>query len=155
MITLDRLWNHHVSVQTINAMWDDIAEDNAPPYIPDLVNEVYVSVTADGNYIGMFRLHQLTSVMWRCHAFILQDARKAHSLASGEALKVWILDNIEDLEMLVTDVPDCFPNVLAFVEAMGFTELGYTPDCYTKNGLVGLRRMGLNREDMKCQQQQQ
>ena len=140
---------------TINAMWDDISEDNAPPYTPDLVGEVYVGVYADGDYVGMYRLHQLTSVMWKAHAFILTESRKAHSLASGEALKVWLLDNIPDLEMLVADVPDCFPNVLAFVEAMGFTELGYTPECYTKNGLVGLRQMGLNREDMKCPQQQQ
>ena len=155
MYRCERLWNIQIAVDTISSMWDDIAEDGAPPYTPDLINEVYVAVYADDQYVGMYRLHQLTSVMWKGHAFILHAQRKAHSYESGLAIQKWVLENIPDLEMMTVDVPECFGNVLAFVKAIGFKELGFIPNSYTKDGVIGLHQLGITREEMKCQQQQQ
>jgi len=151
----ERIWNYQLVIQTISELWDEIAEDNAPPYKPDIVDEVYVAILFDKTYVGMYRLHQLNSVMWKGHAFILKEMRKEHSLQSGYAIQKWVLENIPDLQMMVVDVPECFKNVLAFVKKIGFKEMGFIPDCYTKNGLVGLHQLGMSKEEMKCQQQQQ
>ncbi|MBT8449296.1 MAG: hypothetical protein KJO69_06380 [Gammaproteobacteria bacterium] len=133
-------------------MWDDISEDGAPPYVPDLVNELYVGVFADDKYIGMYRLHQHNSVLWEGHAFILD---REHSDGSGTAIKQWIVENLPDARKIIAHVPECFPNVMGFLKKMGFVEQGYSSDSYTKGGVVGLYQFGMTIEEMKCQQQQQ
>ena len=154
MIRCERIWDHRVVVQTISALWDEISEDNAPPYVPDIVNEYYVAIIDEETYIGMYRLHQLNSVLWEGHAFILTEHRD-RAVDSGDAIKKWIVDNLEGAKKVIANVPECFPNVIGFLKKMGFKEQGYNSDSYTKNGIVGLYQLGMTVEEMKCQQQQQ
>jgi RimJ/RimL family protein N-acetyltransferase len=151
--TAVRLWDYEIVCNTMDAVWDAISEDNAPPYTPDIVNESYVAIFADGEYVGMYRLHQHNSVLWEGHAFMLPDKR-SHSLGGGNAIQQWVIDNIPDLQKMIVNVPECFPNVMAFVQKIGFTEQGYNSNSYTKGGLVGMYQYGITIEDMKCQQQQ-
>ena len=148
--TCKRLLDYGVVTATISELWDEIAEDDAPPYQPDIVNEYYVGIFADGEYIGMYRLHQLKSVLWEGHAFIIN---REHSDGSGDAIKQWIVENLEGAKKVIAHVPECFPNVKGFLEKMGFVEQGYSSDSYTKNGVVGLYQLGMTVEKMKCQQQ--
>ena len=138
----------------MSVLWDAVAEDNAAPYAPDIINEFWVGVFADKEYVGMFRLHQLISVLWEGHAFILPDKRE-HSAGSGEAFKRWIVDNVPDAQKVIANVPECFPNVIGFLKKMGFKEQGYNSHSYTKNGIVGIYQLGMTVEEMRCQQQQQ
>jgi hypothetical protein len=133
----------------MSVMWDDISEDNAPPYRPDLIDEFYVGVYADEEYIGMYRFHPHTSVLWEGHAFIL---KREHSVGSGDAIKKWIVENLEGAKKVIANVPECFPNVVGFLKKMGFNEQGYNSDSYTKNGIVGMYQLGMTIEEMKCQQ---
>jgi hypothetical protein len=80
--------------------------------------------------------------------------KRAHSLGGGNAIQQWVIDNIPDLQKMIVNVPECFPNVMAFVQKIGFTEQGYNSNSYTKGGLVGMYQYGITIEDMKCQQQQ-
>lgn len=50
---------------------------------------------------------------------------------------------------MIVVIPECFPNVMAFVEKIGFKQQGYNSDSYTKNGLVGTHQYGISIEDMK------
>ena len=152
--TCSRIWDYQVVIQTISAMWDDISEDNAPPYVPDIINEYYVAVFHEKEYIGMYRFHAHTSVLWEGHAFILEEHRE-HAVGSGDAIKQWIVDNLEGAKKVIANVPECFPNVIGFLKKMGFEEQGYNSDCYSKGGVVGMYQLGMKVEDMKCQQQQQ
>ena len=151
MYKCERLWNHQVVVQTIIALWDEIAEDNAPPYVPDIVNEFYVGIFHDNCFIGMYRFHQLNSVMWEGHAFILKEHRE-HAVASGHAIQKWIVDNLEGATKVIANVPECFPNVIGFLKKMGFKEQGYNSESYSKHGIVGMYQLGKTVEEMKCQQ---
>ena len=143
--TCQRLLDYGVVTATISELWDEIAEDDAPPYQPDVVNEYYVGIFADGEYIGMYRLHQLKSVLWEGHAFIL---KREHSDASGAVIKEWIVENLEGAKKVIAHAPECFPNVIAFLKRMGFVEQGYSSDSYTKNGVVGIYQFGMKVEDM-------
>ena len=143
--TCQRLLDYGVVMSTISELWDEIAEDDAPPYQPDVVNEYYIGIFADNKYIGMYRLHQLKSVLWEGHAFILN---REHSDASGTAIKKWIVENLEGAKKVIAHAPECFPNVINFLKRMGFVEQGYSSDSYTKNGVVGLYQFGMKVEDM-------
>ena len=149
---VDRIWDHRVVVHTISELWDEIAEDNAPPYVPDIVNEYYVAIFHQKVYIGMYRFHQLNSVLWEGHVFMLD---RDHSIGAAEAIKEWIVANLPGAKKIIVNIPECFPNVIAFVKKIGFKEQGYNSDSYTKNGIIGLYQLGMKVEDMKCQQQQQ
>jgi len=150
----ERIWDHRVVVHTISELWDDIAEDNAPPYVPDIVNEYYVAVFDEATYIGMYRLHQHNSVLWEGHAFILKQHRQL-AVESGNAIQKWIIENLEGAKKIIANVPECFPSVIGFLKKMGFKEQGYNSDSYSKNGIIGMYQLGMTVEEMKCQQQQQ
>jgi hypothetical protein len=142
-----RIFDIALAVNTMNTMWDAVSEDGAPPYSPDLVGEMWIGIYMGGMYIGMFRMHQLTSVCWQGHIFILPDQRK-HSDGAGKAIKQWIVDNM-DAKKIVAEVPECFPNVIAFLERHGFKKQGFNADSFSKNGLIGTHQLGMNVEDMK------
>ena len=154
MYSTERIWDHRAVVHTISELWDEISEDNAPPYVPDIVNEYYIAVFHEKDFIGMYRFNQLNSVLWEGHAFILPKYRE-HAVESGKAIQKWIVDNLKDAKKVIANVPECFPNVIGFLKKMGFKEQGYSSDSYTKNGIVGLYQFGMTVEEMKCQQQQQ
>ena len=148
MYRTERLWNYQTVIHTMSVLWDVIAEDDAPPYVPDIIGEYYVGLYHGETYIGMFRVHQLTSVLWQVHAFMLPDQRK-HSDAAGEQFKKWALENLPDAKKFIVNVPECFPNVIDFVKRIGFEEQGYNSDSYMKNGLTGTYQLGMKTEDMK------
>jgi len=131
----------------MNAVWDEISEDNAAPYQPDLINECWVGLFAD-EYVGMYRLHQLTSVMWQGHVFMLPDKRE-FSLEGGEAIKKWALENLTGMEKMIVEVPECFRNVIRFVEKIGFKKQGYNSNAYMKGKLRGVHQLGMTSEEMK------
>ncbi|MBU8921794.1 MAG: DUF2824 family protein [Bacteroidales bacterium] len=153
MIACERLWNYQVVIQTISAVWDEISEDDAPPYQPDLINEVWVGLFDDGKYIGMYRFNQLTSVMWEGHVFMLPDHRE-HAIEGGFAIQSWLIENIPTLRKMIVNIPECFPNVIAFVKKIGLKKQGYNSDSYTKNGVVGMYQYGITFEEMRWEQQQ-
>lgn len=143
-----RLTDYQQALFVMQAMWDNISEDGAPPYIPDLVNEFWVSImTSDNEFIGMFRMHQHTSIMWEGHVFILPDKRH-HAKFVGDHMKAWIKENLTDAKRVIANVPECFPNVMGFLRNNGFEEQGYSPNSYNKGGVIGIYQYGMNIEDM-------
>ena len=154
MITCERLWDYSIIVQTISAVWDEISEDNAPPYQPDMTGEIWVGLFADKQYIGMYRFNPHTSVLWEGHVFMLPNHR-GHSIDGGLAIQGWLVDNIPTLRKMIVNIPECFPNVIEFVKKIGLKEQGYNSDSYTKDGVVGMYQYGITFEEMKWQQQQQ
>jgi hypothetical protein len=143
----ERIFDIALVVNTMNAMWDAVSEDGAPPYKPDLMAELWIGIYMGGSYIGMFRLHQLTSVCWQGHIFILPEQRR-HTDGIGKAMKQWIYENL-DAKKIIAEVPECYPNVVAFLERHGFTKQGFNADSFSKNGLIGTHQLGMKTEDMR------
>ena len=157
-IYCDRIYDYRLAIRTMDAMWSDIAEDGAEQYKPDLIGEYWLGLYKDGEYLGMYRIHQLTSVLWQGHAFMLPDKREC-SFDAGMAIMDYVLDAIPSLQKMIIEIPECFPNVLGFGKKLGFKEQGYNSKSYIKNGLVGVYQLGMERDDMidkvKSWQQQQ
>ena len=143
--TTERIWDHRIVVHTISELWDEIAEDNAPPYVPDIVNEYYVGIYHKKTYIGMYRFNQLNSVLWEGHVFMLD---RKHSVQGAEIIKKWVVENLTDAKKIIVNIPECFSNVIEFVKKIGFEEQGYNSDSYTKNGIIGMYQLGMKVEDM-------
>lgn len=143
-----RLTDYQQVISVMNEMWDDVSEDGAPPYIPDIINEYWVGIfTSSMEFLGMFRMHQHTSAMWEGHIFILPEQRH-HAKTVGDQMKAWIKTNLPDAKRIIANVPECFPNVMGFLQNNGFEEQGYSPNSYQKRGLIGIYQYGMNTEDM-------
>jgi RimJ/RimL family protein N-acetyltransferase len=153
-----RIMDYRTAIQTMDAIWDDIAEDGAEQYKPDLIGEFWMGIYSGSEYLGMYRIHQITSVLWEIHAFILPEKRD-HSVETASAILEWVNENIE-LRKLICNIPECFKNVIGFVKKVGFAEQGYNSDSYSKGGIIGMYQFGITAEQIRsqvesCQQQQQ
>lgn len=144
---ITRTFDVGLAASVMGEMWDEVAEDDAPPYTPDVVNEIWLCVYSQDEFVGMVRLHAHTSVMWEGHIFILPQKRK-HSKWVGGAIKGWIKDNLPGAKRIIANVPERFQNVVGFLKNNGFEEQGFSPSSYTKNGIVGIHQLGMNTEEM-------
>lgn len=142
-----RIYDYTLAMATMNEMWSDISEDGAECYTPDLLNEWWIGLYFGDTYIGMYRIHQLTSACYQGHVFMLPKHRR-HSVDAGHAIMGWSVDNLPGLEKMIVEVPECFENVIRFVESLGFTEQGYNSHSYKKNGLIGTYQYGITKNDM-------
>lgn len=141
-----RCFDSSIALAVMQAMWDEVSEDGCDDYLPDVVNEHWLSVARGHTFIGMCRIHQHTSVLWEIHAFILPNHRGNSIGAGTEALR-YAREHCEG--RLIVTVPECFENVIKYVKALGFEQQGYSPKSYRKNGLVGLVQLGMSIEGIK------
>ena len=147
VIKVERLYDYQIIMAIMSAMWSDIAEDGADTYSPDILTEYWLGLYVDDQIIGMYRIHQLTSVCWQGHVFMLKDHRN-HALIAGQEVMRWCHDKIIGMEKIIVQIPECFKKVIEFVLALGFDQQGYNSNSYKKNGLIGLYEYGITKEKM-------
>lgn len=114
-----------------------IYEDGELFKIPDVVNEFWIGISLDGvGIIGCYRVHQLGTILWQGHAFMLPQFRKEYSVLATRAAIDFAFDKIPDLQKIMTCVPSLHENVLKHVKLCGFTEESVIKDSYLKNGQI-------------------
>jgi hypothetical protein len=146
-IIIKRLYDYEIVLGTMDAVWDDIAETGVDRYQPDLINEMWLGLFLDGKYLGMYRFNSLSRILLEGHVFMLPEARE-NSLSGGYAVMEWLKENA-DFNKIIVNIPECFPNVLKFVQALGLTEQGYNSECWDRDGICGIYQYGITREQMK------
>jgi len=146
-IIVKRLYDYEIVLGTMDAMWDDIAESGVDRYRPDLINEMWLGLFLDGKYLGMYRFNSLSSILLEGHVFMLPEARE-HSLVGGYAVMEWLKENAA-FNKIIVNIPECFPNVIKFVKALGLVEQGYNSESWDRNGICGIYQYGITREQMK------
>lgn len=146
--TCDRLYDYKLILGTMDVMWADISEDGGKEYNPNILDEYWIGMYADEEYLGMYRIHKLSAVLYEIHAFILPEQRK-HSYFSALAIYHWILGNLPDLKKLICHIPECFEDIVAFTEKMGFTRQGYNEGCFLKDGLIGVIELGISDDKIR------
>jgi hypothetical protein len=147
-IIVKRLFDYELVLGTMDVIWGDISEDGQERYKPDLLNEYWLGLFMDGEYLGMYRFHSLTSAMLEGHVFMLPEKRQ-HSYDCGLKICGWLIENLE-FNRVSVNIPDCFKNVISFVEKLGLTKHGYISNCFLKNGgLIGLHQYSIEKVDMK------
>lgn len=129
-----------------NEIWDEISEDGAPPYTPDVVNEFWVALRDGDAIAGMYRIHQLTSVSFQIHAFMLDRTRKE----SGRVILAWCLEHIPQMQKMIAEIPVIYPNVYHFTKKNGFKDEGINRHSFTKNGKIhDTHRLGMTRQEIE------
>ena len=147
-IVIKRLYDYELVCGTLDYLWADISEDGVERYTPDLLNEMWLGLFLDNEYLGMYRFHSHSSVLLEGHVFMLPEKRE-HSLICGHAIMKWLCENT-NFNRVIVHIPECFTNVISFAEKLGLVEQGYSPDSFKKNGdLIGLYEYGISRGEMK------
>ena len=98
----------------------------------DVLDNYWIKLTTNGALIGIMQLKQIFSKGYEGHIHILPEYRKRLSMVAGSAIIKWCEDNIKG-SMLITNVPDIYQNVVAFLKEFGFEQTGFLPKCFTKN----------------------
>lgn len=144
-----RITDYQVAQYIVNELWYEISEDNAPAYTPDLIKEYWIGLLNDKELVGCARFHQLTSITWEAHAFILPDFRKKYGPLSCLTTLNWMIENT-DCQKIVANVPNRFPNVMGFLEKIGFKKEGVNRQSFTKDGkLWDIVNYGLTRTEIE------
>ena len=128
----------------------DIAEDEAPPVIPEVVNEYWLLLFVGEDVIGCYRVHALSSCLYQGHAFVLPEFRKEHSKGSLKSVAGWCLQNIESMKKMNCDVPEKFKHVQHFLLNAGFKPEGVCRAGWTKDGqAMDVCRFGATVEELR------
>lgn len=108
-----------------------ISDDNSP--VPDdfepPLDAEYIAGCVGDDIIGMMIYHERTGRL-KCHIQVLPEYRKEYArqfarMALGRAKNATIY----------AEIPDCFPNVLAFAKSFGFEETGEIRSDYVRDGI--------------------
>jgi len=137
-------------IDVMKSMWDDISEDGVESYAPDVINEFWVEILLDET-LGLYRIHQLTSVCYQIHAFILPEHRD-HAKESGRVILQWCLDYLT-FNKLIAEIPKKYENVYHFTKNQGFKDEGVNRQSFLKDGkLWDTWRLGILKEEIWPQQ---
>ena len=139
------------AVMTMPEMWETVAEDGAiaEEYVPNVDDECWIEMLADGELVGIYRIHAHNSVCAEIHAQILPHCRKEYGKESGETVLQWFFDNAPWYQKLVAQIPVTYPNVINFTKGQGFKEEGVNRSSYIKNGaLVDQVLLGITRSEI-------
>ena len=151
MIDLDivRITDYTIAQHIINACWEEISEDGVDHYLPDIVNEYWLCLNNGKDIVGGYRLHQINSVTWQGHVFMIPGFRTQYAKDGCILTLKWLLENT-DCKKLIADVPKRYPNVMAFLENIGFKNEGVNRQSFTKdNQLWDIVNYGLTRKEIE------
>ena len=94
--------------------------------------EYFLIPVVDGKQIGFFLFTPENRITYDVHTHILKEWRGKTALNSAREAMKWIFKNTNYLK-LVCNVPKCFPNVIKFVETVGFHGEGISRKSYMKD----------------------
>ncbi len=138
-LTAVRTYDKNLIKGVMFTLWDVAAEDcmTVNEFEPDVNDDCWVEMIADGECAGVYHLHALNSCTLKIHAQMLPEFRKEYSLDSGRAILQWIIDNTDDsYQKVVAEVPTIYQNVIKFVIANGFKLEGINRLSYRKSGII-------------------
>lgn len=108
------------------------------PHIEDDDNKVvdlpvedskYIGCYVDDEIVGVGMFHKVKGVT-ACHMHLLKEHRKTIGLEFGlEAIK------LSPDDVLYTNIDETFPNIMKYVEALGFKLFEVTKGCIKKEGV--------------------
>ena len=119
-------------------MWGRVSEDGqkreafAAADIPE--DWIIVAVRTPHGTAGVYLLHEPEPGIWQLHANILEPFRSRYAAESGAAIMAWMDEHLPgSAEVAMAVIPVTYPDVMAFAERHGFTDIGETTPT-TKHG---------------------
>ena len=71
-IIVKRLYDYEIVLGTMDLLWELVAEDGVQRYTPDLINDIWLGLFLNEEYLGMYCFKSLTSIMYEGHVFMLK-----------------------------------------------------------------------------------
>lgn len=144
-----RITDYAIVKKIMTECWYEISEDDAPDYLPDIINEYWIGLIAQNEIIGCYRLHSHNSILWEGHVFMLKQHRKKYSVRGLPVMFRWMLTHTK-FQKLIASVPEKFGNVIAFLENGGFIREGVNRKAFIKDGEKwDLINFGLTRAEIE------
>ena len=142
--------DYTIALGLVEHCWYEISEDDAPKYIPDVINEIWVGLHNGDNLVGGYRIHQINGVCYQGHAFMIPEYRKQYSVEGCITTLKYITETIPGLQKLIASTPAKFKNVMHFLEKIGFKEEGVNRLSYRKDGKIwDVVNYGLTLDEIK------
>ena len=141
------------SYMTQDELWERISEDgcNKDEYTPPM-HELFHWVGMYNNkdeFMGTLFLHPETMHVVNIHFNLSKKYRKLYSFLGGQAAFDYML-NCTDFEKFNTTVPLEYPDVVGFLDKLGFTREGLNRKSISKNNIMHDQYYyGMTREEMK------
>jgi len=144
-----RTLDYGLASRVCEAVFDEISEDGVDSYLPDVVNEFWITLIEGDELIGLYRLHQVSAITYQIHAMILPEHRKQYAKQSGEIILVWCLKNLK-FTKLIAEIPKKYENVYRFTKSMGFKDEGVNRSSYLKDGIEwDAHRLGQTKQEIE------
>ena len=126
---------------------NDDGDTDPDLYFPPMGDNItWVKV---GEY-GVFLLERKNFIMFEVHTALLPIARGKSVEIGKQALK-WAFENIQNLQRIITAVPETNPLALRMAIKSGFVQYGLNPSSFCKNGkLYEQILLGINKDNI-CQ----
>ena len=126
-------------------IYDCISDDNCPSsdqFDPPIVAQ-YIAGYVDSDIIGIMIYHKVTGGL-KCHIQVLPEYRKKYA---REFARMAL--NREAKNVIYSEIPVCYPNVISFAKEFGFTETGSIENNHLKDG-VNYDVIKLRKENGVC-----
>ena len=90
----------------------------------------YIGCYIDGKIVGVGMFHKVDGVTVS-HMHLLKEYRKELGLEFGKAAI-----KLSPVDIIYTNVDETFPNIMRYVEALGFELFQVVKECVKKDGLM-------------------
>ena len=150
IIYCDRIFDVVVASAIFNTCFDEVSADGVESYTPDVMGEYWIGLRADNQYVGCYRFHQLTTTTWEGHVHMIPEHRNNYSYACVRPVKLWMLENLEDMEKINVTIPALYKNVISFTESIGFVNEGVDRLSFKKSGVLHDQvKLGMTRQEIE------
>lgn len=137
-------------------MWATIAEDGFDPleWEPDL-SECWLTVTSDGELIGMYNFHVVAGDIVQIHPMILVEHRGPIAYESGKEVLRWVFAN-SGYGQVVCMVPVIYRHVIQFAMRCGMVKTDKTERIYQKNDKIyDMVTLAVSRSEIEAREHEQ
>ncbi len=124
-----------LSILTNEKIFNDISEDNLTfnDIKIDVLTEYWLKFQTEKEVIGIVQLKPMFTNCFDLHIHILPEHRKEYTLKAGDALDVWLMENMKG-NLIHACIPVFCKSVIAFTESFGFKYSGDLKGAWLKNG---------------------
>lgn len=131
-------------------IFDAISEDGQEDVGEiDVSGDCFLTLTVNDGVVGVYALRPMSRVELDIHAHIMPPYRKMHAKPLTRMVYQWILDNAPQYQKVTAQIPEMFPNVVAFAEFNGMTREGVNRLSWLKGEkLHDQIRLGITRDEM-------
>lgn len=154
-MTLERTFDYDLVkyIVTHPKIYGRIGDDGSPapddwqPIQSDAV--WYVLVKDETTVLGVFTLIPKNLVTYELHTCLLPEAWGVRASMAATELRMWVWDQIPQVQRVITTVPEENSLALRFAKKAGMKSYGFNPDSFLHHGkLMGEHLLGISRRDV-------